>query len=137
MKAERLMATNSLIHPALADKKPLAGSKRLLLCALLLLPLAAAGKDPRPCNEATELECLKSAECTLVQAAVHGKYTCRAAAGRCEIGFRQAGDSDIQKDCEARPGCEFRSASCYCPPGVDCRCGGGPPAQCLERGKAK
>jgi hypothetical protein len=70
-----------------------------------------------------------------VQTGEHGKYICRAAVGRCEIGFRQAGDGDIKKDCESKAGCEFKWANCYCPPNLNCTCGGGPPAQCVERGK--
>jgi len=110
------------------------GSMLLVLLGFVLLPLISTGKDsPKPCGESTELECRQSAECTLVQSGVHGKYTCRASVGRCETGFRQSADHDIQKDCESKPGCQFKAADCYCPPGLQCTCGGGPPAQCMER----
>ena len=104
-----------------------------MMLGCLLMPLIAAGEESKPCSETTELECLQSTQCTLVQTQVHGKYTCRDAIGHCEIGFRQVADYDIQKDCEAKPGCEFKIANCYCPPNVNCACGGGPPAQCVEQ----
>ena len=98
---------------------------------------AALGQDSRSCTEYSELECVRSAKCTLVQTAKHGGYVCRAAQGRCEIGFQQVSDGDIRKDCESKAGCEFKAASCYCPPNLNCVCGGGPPAQCVERAKSK
>lgn len=97
----------------------------------------AYAQDSKPCSESSELECIHSPKCTLVQTAQHGGYVCRAAQGHCEEGFLQAGDGDIRKNCEARRGCEFKPASCYCPPNVDCRCGGGPPAQCVESRKTE
>jgi hypothetical protein len=108
------------------------------LIALLTLCASAVvhAQDPKSCSESSELECIHSPHCTLVQTVEHGAYTCRAARGRCEIGFRQAGEGDIRADCEAKPGCEFKPASCFCPPNVQCVCGGGPPAQCVERGKS-
>ena len=110
-----------------------------LLLSCMCVPLISIGAEPKTCNEATELECVKSAECTLVQAEARGKYTCRAAVGRCEIGFRQVAETDIKKECESKAGCEFIPASCFCPPipGLSCTCGGGPPAQCVERRGAK
>jgi hypothetical protein len=92
--------------------------------------------ETRSCSTITELECLHSAECTLVPTEQRGKYTCRASVGHCEIGFAQEGEGDIKQQCEARPGCEFQPGSCFCPPDKVCVCGGGPPAQCVESGKA-
>jgi len=109
----------------------------MAVCGCLSPASLSRAEDLKPCSESTELECIHSARCTLVQAQEHGKYICRAAVGRCEIGFRQAGDGDIQKDCESKAGCEFKGANCYCPPNLNCTCGGGPPAQCVERGKSK
>ena len=102
----------------------------------LFIPLIAFGAEGKACSETTELECLQSTQCTLVQTQVHGKYTCREAAGHCETGFRQSADHDIQKDCEAKPGCVFKIANCFCPPNLNCACGGGPPAQCVEKKKS-
>ena len=104
-----------------------------LLLACLLLPGLARAAAEVPCSEVSELDCLESTRCTLVKAEGPGKYTCREDVGTCESGMRQRGDGDIQKKCESRPGCEFKRADCYCPPNLQCYCGGGPPAQCVER----
>ena len=101
----------------------------------LLIPLISTGTEVKSCNESTELECIKSAQCTLVQIQVPGKYTCRDSVGRGEIGFKQSADYDIQKDCEAKAGFEFKAANCYCPADLLGFCGGAPPAQCVERKK--
>ena len=107
----------------------------LPILGCLLMPAISTGTDSKSCSELTELDCIHSTECKLVQAQAHGGYICRAAIGHCEIGFRQVADYDIQKDCEAKPGCEFKIAKCFCPPNLECACGGGPPAQCVERKK--
>ena len=96
-----------------------------LLCAVAGMVDAGA-----VCGDMGELECINSTACKLEQLAPHGKYVCRESLGRCEHGFRQSGEGDIQKLCEANAGCVFQSASCYCPPNLQCACGGGPPAQC-------
>ncbi len=106
-----------------------------MMFGCVLMPLIAAGEQAKPCSQATELECIQSTQCTLVQTQVHGKYTCRDAVGHCETGFRQSADYDIQKDCEAKSGCMLKIANCYCPANLECACGGGPPAQCVERKK--
>jgi hypothetical protein len=102
-----------------------------------MAPLVASCKDAKPCGEATERECLNSGECTLVQTEVHGKYVCRTAVGPCETGFRQGGGDygDIKQACESKSGCEFSPPSCFCPQGLSCTCGGGPPPQCVEKKK--
>ena len=104
-------------------------------CGCCMVSIAFA-EGPKPCSEFSELDCIHSTECKLEQAGERGKYACRAATGHCELGFRQAGDGDIRKVCEAIPGCQFEPGSCYCPPNVACFCGGGPPAQCTERPKS-
>jgi hypothetical protein len=108
-----------------------------LFFGCLLIPVVAAGSEGKSCSQATELECIQSTQCTLVQTQVREKYTCRDSVGRCETGFRQSADHNIQKDCEAKPGCEFKAAKCYCPPDLLCFCGGGPPAQCVEGKKSE
>lgn len=84
----------------------------------------------RSCALLTELECIKSPDCTLTFVETN-KYICRPATGKCEVGFVQWGDTQIQS-CEAKPGCKYIPGSCYCPPDVDCRCGGGQPPKCVE-----
>ena len=111
-------------------------AKSLALSGLLLSACALA-QEHKACSTYSELDCIRSTECKLEQAGERGKYLCRESAGRCELGFRQAGDGDIRKDCESMPGCQFEPASCFCPPNLNCACGGGPPAQCTERTKTR
>jgi hypothetical protein len=118
-------------------KLPRNNSMRLIFLGCLLLPSISMGMEAKSCAQSTELECIQSTKCTLIQTGVHGNYVCRDSVGRCETGFRQVADYDIQKDCESKPGCEFKAANCFCPPKLNCTCGGGPPAQCVERSKSK
>ena len=108
-------------------------SASLALSASLFSVAASSAEGPRPCSQFSELECIQSTTCKLEQVSFHGSYVCREAKNRCEAGFRQAGEGDIQKLCESTPGCKFKYADCYCPPNLNCACGGGPPAQCVEK----
>jgi hypothetical protein len=103
------------------------------LLAACTVSACTLAQEHKACSAYSELDCIRSTECKLQQTGEHGKYVCRDSVGRCELGFRQAGDGDIRKDCEAMPGCHFEPGSCFCPPNVACVCGGGPPAQCVER----
>jgi len=109
----------------------------LALSGCLLSACTAAAQEHKTCGAYSELDCIHSTECKLEYAGEHGKYVCRNSIGRCELGFRQAGEGDIRKDCESMPGCQFEPGSCYCPPNVACFCGGGPPPQCTEHAKAR
>ena len=95
--------------------------------------LCACGGGPPPiCREAAavdcaqldELECLPSEACVLVQEA-DGSYRCREAENDCE---RQPS----AERCREEPGCEWDPGHCYCPPDMDCDCGGGPPPMCRQ-----
>ncbi len=78
------------------------------------------------CATRSELACLDSPDCTLQ---LEGdNYSCVDPANDCEVGFVQ-GDG-TRESCD-QPGCDFVPAQCYCPPGLTCVCGGGPPAQCV------
>lgn len=83
------------------------------------------------CASMSVKHCLYSKRCVLSQNE-QKQYQCRDAANACEIGFVQAGDH-FQKSCTDKPGCELQNASCFCPPGVTCACGGGKPAACLAQ----
>ncbi|HEX9734430.1 MAG TPA: hypothetical protein VGG06_20860 [Thermoanaerobaculia bacterium] len=82
------------------------------------------------CASLDEMQCITSAECTLILPEGGREYRCRTAEGRCEQGFRQY-DGDAEA-CEAKEGCRFVPGQCYCSPDVTCICGGGPPPQCVE-----
>lgn len=83
------------------------------------------------CQQLSEQACFSSAACTLTKDNNTKGYQCRPAKDHCELLFRQS--DDTRETCEAKDGCEYVPASCYCPPGVICICGGGEPAQCRSR----
>lgn len=73
-------------------------------------------------------ECLNSSQNTLVLS--DRGYSCQRASNQCDDNFRQAVDG--AEVCTAKAGCEFLTGFCYCPPNVQCVCGGGPPSQCAQ-----
>jgi hypothetical protein len=80
------------------------------------------------CETMLEGACLTSKSCILEQ----GKdkaYFCRAANEGCEMAFVQSGEHSM-KSCKGKKVCKYEPASCYCPPKVQCVCGGGKPASC-------
>jgi hypothetical protein len=106
---------------------------RLAGAALCLVGCAGETAPELPsCARATELACVESTECTLDQVLTeNGKsYQCRPDVNECQRGFAQKTGSP--EACEAKPGCRFVPASCYCAPDVLCVCGGGPPSQCAK-----
>ena len=65
-----------------------------------------------------------------VKAGNRFEYACVTPSNRCQIGFAQSSDENAAL-CETHPGCRFVPAGeCYCPPDVDCFCGGGTPPDC-------
>lgn len=111
-------------------------TQRLILpCWYLTLFLfvsvsGAVAGEKEQCGSSGELQCIKSPVCTLVHVKDHN-YRCRAAAGKCEVGFIQWGDKQVES-CETKTGCKYIPGSCYCPPDVLCRCSGGKPPHCEE-----
>ncbi len=112
--------------------------KSLLLSILFIFPSLSIAIESKTCTKLTEVQCLASAECELALAAKekgkNSKYICRPAQGKCEIGFIQNSETQV-KDCEAKPGCKHVQANCYCPPDMDCYCGGGEPSKCVAQKK--
>jgi hypothetical protein len=93
-------------------------------------------EEPKTCATATELQCIESERCTLVQPEATQQVHLPRRRQPLRSRHRQGGGGgDIKQQCESKPGCEFHNASCYCPPNVNCVCGGGPPAQCVEKKK--
>lgn len=84
------------------------------------------------CASLAVKQCIASKACILSQDKDKA-YHCRDAANHCESGFIQAG-IDLEKSCTSKKGCAFSNASCFCPPGMTCICGGGKPAACLLNG---
>ena len=64
-------------------------------------------QEHKTCSAYSELDCIHSTECKLELTGERSKYVCRESVGRCESGFRQAGDGDIREACESMPGCQF------------------------------
>ncbi|WP_455375162.1 hypothetical protein [Kaarinaea lacus] len=91
--------------------------------------VASNSTVPGNCSTLSISACLKSKECTLELDVANAQYQCRTAAGYCESAFSQA--EDTKENCEARAGCKFVPATCFCHPDVECVCGGGPPAMCV------
>src|SRR5262249_53067184 len=91
----------------------------------ILLSGGLVGAELDMCAFLSELACIKSADCKLVQlrAEAGSPYKCRSNANACEVGFVQHTPSKAA--CESNRDCVFQSSSCYCPPDVICRCGGG------------
>lgn len=83
----------------------------------------------KSCASLSELDCLKSPDCILQKNQKDSGYLCRAADNRCELGFKQS--LHQKSDCEAKEGCKFLPANCYCEPNKLCVCGGGAPAMCI------
>ena len=93
--------------------------------------LEGFSSEGKVCAKMTEQECLSSAACTLTKSKKAHGYQCRFAKDYCEMLFRQSeGNREI---CDAKTGCVYVPASCYCPPDVTCNCSGGEPAQCQRR----
>lgn len=101
---------------------------------LTILVLALLVSGCVSVSEMSDYACLDSPRHTYakVEGVPHG-YQCRRAVGQCEVGFIQADNTAAQ--CEANPHCEYLTGSCYCPPGMQCICGGGSPGQCQFRGQ--
>lgn len=101
------------------------------------LPVHAASQTA--CTAMDRLACTSSPACISVLAE-DKTYQCRQIVNSCQA-FRQSRffdtgildtDYDAKADCEARTGCSFVLAGpCYCPPGISCFCGGGPPSDCV------
>lgn len=87
--------------------------------------------EGKVCAQMTEQECFSSAACTLTRNETTHSYQCRFAKDHCELLFRQSEEN--RESCEAKTGCVYVPASCYCPPNVTCKCTGGEPAQCQKR----
>ena len=92
-------------------------------------------KEDLSCQQLTEKTCLTSAACTLKKDKDTTNYQCLPAKDHCELMFRQS--EGTKESCEAKQGCEFVPAQCYCPPDVICVCGGGEPPLCKSENHNK
>lgn len=81
------------------------------------------------CASLSITDCLNSVECILESGSAGTDYQCRTAKNQCELGFSQV--NDTRETCELKKGCQYKAADCFCPPSVECICGGGSPASCV------
>ena len=99
--------------------------------ALISAPVVSAQVSSDPCQFYSETECIESSVCKLVPMldAPKGQYACRRNRNACEEDFIQSRSGKVS--CESKAHCSYQPGSCYCPPGLQCRCGGGRPAMCV------
>jgi hypothetical protein len=104
----------------------------LFFLLLVGLSYVHAEKTRDPCQSRSETQCIDSSECKLIQTQSAGKktYSCRSNINECEKGFIQRSGKAA---CESQAQCSYQPSFCYCPPGMECRCGGGKPAMCGPR----
>ncbi len=86
-------------------------------------------KDQDNCSALSIGVCLSSRSCVVEPDTGSQQYLCRRAKNSCESDFSQLVDK--AEVCEAKDGCKYQPAKCFCPPGIECVCGGGPPAMCI------
>ena len=109
------------------------------LAVFLSLPTMASAQEV-DCSTLSDLACVSSPQCMFTAG-----YECVAPWDNCQIGFRQAIlgadgmriDTSRQQEtidqCHSQTGCAYIPVGpCYCPPDVDCICGGGEPPNCLQ-----
>jgi len=101
-----------------------------LLVALLSFSGSAGPSETEQCEQLPDIQCISSSACTL-ELTRNGEndYECRATKNYCEEDFIQRTDSATE--CESKNECIFQPQSCYCPPDLICRCGGGQPPMCV------
>ncbi len=109
-------------------KHPAAVSFAVIVVALLsgfaVPTLAVAALD---CTKLEQLECMTERQCAFTGS--FGGNACETTADPCEIAWQEL--RDTQASCEAMTSCRFVPRElCYCPPNVDCKCGGGAPDRC-------
>jgi len=92
-------------------------------------PIKKKSSNINSCAAMSEKSCLLSKECILEQHKEKGYY-CRESQNFCEVGFIQKSNS-AKSTCTNNKGCKFKNASCFCPSGVTCVCGGGAPSACI------
>jgi hypothetical protein len=104
-------------------------SAAVLAAALFLYPIAASAADDagKPIAGGA---CNAAKGCLLHQdPPSSAEYVCLPPRNECEANYLAGGCS--REACEATAGCSFVPGHCFCPGGVQCVCGGGPPPGCV------
>lgn len=99
-------------------------------CCLLLLLAACGGPSGgnSTCDGLPRDQCRQTVGCFLDYGGQPNSYSCRPAQNDCELLTNSGG----QSACETANGCTWSPGACYCPEGVLCFCGGGPPPMCRQ-----
>lgn len=122
---------------------------RTILLAIFVAMVATslfstdASAQTTVCSELDETSCLVSTDCMLSLRDPTGPYTCEPPWDLCQIGFAQEildekqefpvdnSNALSKQQCVSQTGCAYVPAGpCYCPPGLNCICGGGRPPDC-------
>jgi hypothetical protein len=94
----------------------------LLLAVVVAAPVSA---DERSCGAFDQGECMREQFCA------YDGHDCVETADPCEISWDEL--EGTRYACERMTGCIYIPAEpCYCPPDVDCDCGGGAPQRCVS-----
>jgi hypothetical protein len=96
----------------------------VIALSLAQMPSAAGGEvDCEQLSQNMDLQCLSEPHC------VYDGSWCVPTSDPCEIAWPEL--EGTQASCEAMTQCNYIAEEpCYCPPDVDCVCGGGAPQQC-------
>ena len=104
----------------------------LAWCLFSLLGLVACDRpsvENSMCDISSRDQCRKTVGCFLDYGGQPDSYVCRLAKNDCERLTNNGG----QLACEGASSCTWAPGACYCPEGMLCFCGGGPPSMCRER----
>ena len=93
-----------------------------------MLAACQAGHSTEASGPPLEGVCDLGAGCVVALRSGGDGYECRTPRERCERGFLERGCSRVA--CVSQTDCVFEPGHCFCPPGVTCVCGGGPPPGC-------
>ena len=99
-----------------------------------LLVLAIFVSAPSALSESPSVVlgvCNLADRCLVTQDADSESYKCIAPRNACEESFLDGGCT--RDSCTLEQDCEFVPGDCFCPSGVTCVCGGGPPRQCRPK----
>jgi hypothetical protein len=108
--------------------------RQLVLCAGIIAALsltfaltspALSTSEALQCEELDQLGCMQEPTCA------YAGLRCEITDDACEIAWDELAGTEAQ--CETLAGCTYEAReNCYCPPEVDCDCGGGAPQRCLS-----
>jgi hypothetical protein len=105
---------------------------RHCICGILILGVVISAPSAAVSEEGSSLlgVCNIKEHCLVTQDPSTGAYECLAPRNVCEEKFLEGGCKP--DSCPREEGCELLPGRCFCPGGVECICGGGPPPSCRQ-----